>query len=193
MCGECQTVPEPRGLRGFSLVEMLVALSISGLMAAIAVPSFSQLIEQHRIVVITNALMSAFVMARQSAITKNELVAICAGNVESGCHGDWGSGEWLIFTDRNRNGKRDVNEVLIQDGSAALGRTVRILANRPLKTHILFHPIGHAEQPNGAFAAGTLRICAASTSATPGVDLVLSKSGRMRAQAHDAGGNCTPP
>ncbi len=193
MGSECQTGQGTRNHRGFSLVEMLVAASITGLMAAISAPSFSRLIEQHRIFVSSNALMSAFVMARQSAIAKNRIVAICAGSAESGCHTDWSRGEWLIFTDRNRNGKRDTDDVLIQDGSATLGRSVRILANRPMKMPVLFHPIGHAEQPNGAFAAGTLRICAESTSAAAGVDLVLSKSGQMRTQAHDAGGHCTQP
>ncbi len=193
MQSDCLTGPEAHDHRGFSLVEMLVAASIAGLMAAIAAPSFSHLIEQHRMTISSNALMSAFVIARQSAISKNQFVAICAGNVESGCHADWGGGEWLIFTDRNRNGRLDMDESLIQDGSATLGRAVRILANRPMKMPILFHPIGHAEQLNGAFAAGTLRICAASTSSAPGVDLILSKSGQMRAQAHDVGGSCTQP
>lgn len=193
MRSDCLTAPEARDHHGFSLVEMLVAASIAGLMAAIAAPSFSHLIEQHRMAISSNALMSAFVMARQSAIAKNQVVAICAGNVDSGCHSNWDGGEWLIFMDRNRNGRRDPGEILIQDGSATLGSGFRILSNRPMKTPILFHPIGQAEQPNGAFAAGTLRICAESTGATPGVDLILSKSGQMRAQAHDTGGNCSAP
>lgn len=193
MQSDCRSSRVARVHSGFSVAETLIVLSIAGLLAAIAAPSFSHLIEMHRIVVSSNALMGAFAMARQSAIAKNQVVTICAGSVESGCHADWNRAEWLIFTDRNRNGKRDSEDFLIQDGTASTGATVRILANRPLKMPVLFHPIGHAEQPSGAFAAGTIRICATSSSATPGVDLVLSKSGQIRTQAHDAGGNCTQP
>jgi type IV fimbrial biogenesis protein FimT len=190
---ECPTNWRVHHPHGFSLAEMLVAVSIMGLMAAIAVPSMSSLAEHYRINVSSNALMTAFTMARQSAITKNQVVTICAGIAQSGCHNDWSSGQWLIFTDRNRNGKPDLDETVVQEGSAKLGRSVRIMANRSMKMPILFHPIGHAEQPNGAFAAGTLRICAESTKAAPGVDLVLSKSGQMRAQDHIAGASCTAP
>jgi len=190
---ECPSKFRIRAWRGFSIVEMLVAVSIAGLLSAIVVPAFSYLIDQYRITVASNALMSAFVAARQSAIAKNQVVTICSGNPESGCHANWGSGEWLIFTDRNQNGAREADDFLIQSGSANLGSGIRILANRPLQKPVHFQPIGHAEQPSGAFAAGTLRLCRVSSDTAPGIDLVLSKSGHIRTQTHNVGGNCSQP
>lgn len=179
--------------RGVSYAELLVVVALAGLMIALAASAFSNLLAQYRLTVSSNALMSAFMMARQSAITQNQVVALCAGNPESGCHSDWGSGEWLIFTDRNQNGARDADDTLIQSGSAAQGSGIQILPNRPMQKPVLFQPIGHAEQPRGAFAAGTLRLCSNTLNTVLGVDLILSKSGNIRAQPHDSAGNCARP
>lgn len=178
---------------GLSQVELLVVVCIAGLLAAIAAPALTNVITQYRMTVSSNALMSAFALARQSAIAKNQVVTICAGNPEAGCHADWSIGEWLIFNDPNQNGKQDTNEALIHSGSAKLDQAIRILSNRPMQAPVMFQPIGHAEQPNGAFAAGTLRLCTGSRRPVPGIDLILSKSGSMRAQNHGTSGNCTTP
>ena len=179
--------------RGLSSVETLVVIVIATSLAAIAFPSFSQLIAQYRLNAGSNALMSAFIMARQSAIEKNQVIGICAGNTEAGCHSDWSRGEWIVFTDRDRNGKSDEVDDVIQSGSATPDHRIRILPNRPMKQPVLFQPIGHAEQASGAFAAGTLRLCIEASTVTQGVDLILSKSGHLRSQSLDDGSACLPP
>jgi type IV fimbrial biogenesis protein FimT len=176
------------------LVEALVVLTIAGLLATWAAPWLQGWVLQHRLATATNALVAAFALARQTAMTLQRPVALCAG-APPRCHDpagwDWAKG-WLMFFDDNRNGSIDAGEPLLHTAAAA-PEGVAVFANSPLRKPVVFTPLGVAQQAGGAFSAGRIRLCVRSPIRNNVHDLVLAKSGRVRLEESDFGGNCPAP
>ena len=63
--------------RGFTLVEMLVVMTISAILIAAAVPSFQWTIARNRISDATNQLLSHLEYARMEASRRGNTVSIC--------------------------------------------------------------------------------------------------------------------
>jgi len=183
------------GVWGFTSIELMVALTILVVLIGFAVPSFSAMVAQNRLATAANNLSAAFSLARQTAVTRNAPVALCAGDAAHGCHApaDWNwSRGWLVFMDRDRDGVCDAGEPIVHEGAASPVGLV-IAGNSPMQKPIIFSPLGFAAQPGGAFSAGTLRVCATARIQNNARDLILSKSGRVRvAQVHLAGA-CPAP
>jgi type IV fimbrial biogenesis protein FimT len=183
------------GVLGFTTIELMVTLTVLVVLIGFAVPSFSAIVAQNRLAAATNDLAAAFSLARQTAVTRNASVALCAGDAVNGCHApaDWNwSRGWLIFMDRDRNGVRDGNESIVHEGSQSpVG--LKIFGNTPMRKPIIFSPMGFASQSGGAFSAGTVRVCTPARIQDNARDLVLAKSGRVRVEAVDLAGVCTAP
>ncbi len=64
------------GRRAFSLVEMLVVVSIVALLAAITVPGFSGIVRNYNLTDAGKQVVDALSLARQMAISKNQTVEV---------------------------------------------------------------------------------------------------------------------
>ena len=90
--------------KGFTLLELMVTLSILVIMMALAFPSFSTLLVKQKIKSKRDELMSAFQYARTEAVTQNRSVSICpsanpwASNPSCSGSTDWSTG-WIVFYD----------------------------------------------------------------------------------------------
>lgn len=78
---------------GFSIVEVLVVVSIIAVLAAIAVPSFSPMMERMRVRQAVEEMQSTLFLARSEAIKRGGNVSIKA---KSGS--DWSSGWDIVYT-----------------------------------------------------------------------------------------------
>lgn len=65
-------------MSGFTLMEMLVVLTMVGILAAIAIPSFSQQIKQGRVTTAANQLQSVFKFARSEAAKRDTSIVLKA-------------------------------------------------------------------------------------------------------------------
>ena len=63
---------------GFTLIEMITVVAIVGILSAVAMPSYTQIIKQDRIVSTANELMSTFKMARSEAVKQEKIVTLTA-------------------------------------------------------------------------------------------------------------------
>ena len=99
--------------RGFTLVELIIIISIVAILAAIAIPSFQKDLVQREIQNTQVKLRLAIQMARQQAMSQTDHVVICSTNNAKSCINDsWSSG-FLVFNDRNNNRQLDGDEVVL--------------------------------------------------------------------------------
>ncbi len=184
----------PRATYGFTLVEVLIILFVGAILIGLAAPWMRGWVMQHHLATSTNSLLSAFHLARQTAIELHRPVSICAGEsgaCQSRSRWDWSKG-WIVFIDRNRNGLLDGEETPLHTGHASHA-DLAVAANSPLSKTVIFTALGFAEQPGGAFAVGRLRICVPLPIDKNARDLILAKSGRLRLEEADFSGTCPAP
>ncbi|HEU4781280.1 MAG TPA: GspH/FimT family pseudopilin [Steroidobacteraceae bacterium] len=105
-----------RPSRGFTLIELMVALTVLGVLMAISVPTFRQFTRNNSITAVQNDLVTSFNLARSEALRRNRPVSVCASadNATCGAVADWNTG-WIAFIDRGAAGVIDsVDDVIVQ-------------------------------------------------------------------------------
>ena len=81
---------------GFTLVELMVALAVIGILAVIATPSMTDLINNSRVSGQAEELVASLQLARGEAIRRNARVTICAGTGIV-CSGSTAWANWTVF------------------------------------------------------------------------------------------------
>lgn len=85
----------PPSQRGFTLIELMVTVTVLGVLLSLGVPSFARLIASNRITTQTNEFIGGLNLARSEAVRRGLAVAI-RSNAGSGV--DFAAG-WTVFTD----------------------------------------------------------------------------------------------
>nr|WP_298108207.1 GspH/FimT family pseudopilin [uncultured Pseudomonas sp.] len=84
--------------KGFTLIELMVALAVLAILLGIAVPSFGSMIRDSRASTLASELQGALQLARSEAVKRRQSVVVCRRKPgESSCQNgaDWTTG-WLI-------------------------------------------------------------------------------------------------
>lgn len=115
-------------IKGFTLVELVIVVSLVGILATFAVPSFNEMIANARLNSLASDLHSQLAVARSEAIKNNFPVTICASIDQQTCSGsnDWSTG-WIIFSDYSGvYGIKDGVDQIIQVSQPKNGNTTLI-------------------------------------------------------------------
>lgn len=98
------------------MVELIAVLTIGAIFLMAAVPGYQALIQNSKVVAVTNQLSASLNLARMEAVKRGVRVSVCpAGNDALTACGDntqWGAG-WIVFTDADRNNAiQSVNDLV---------------------------------------------------------------------------------
>ena len=166
-----------RPRRGFTLLELIVALGIAGMLLTMGVPAWGKWIAERELRDRAEALQDTLDRARSEAIKRAARVDVCplAGAACAGAAAPWENG-WMMFVDANRSGDRDAGEPLIaRERAAAEGITIR--GNRPVADYVSYASTGQLRRIDGALQMGTFTVCRPGRNARK---VVLANSGRVR-------------
>lgn len=166
--------------RGVGLLELLIALTLVGVVVGFGAPSFHQIALNARRAEQVNALLRALHLARSTAILRAEPVVVCKSRGGRQCANDaspWSDG-WLVFANRDRDSppRVDAGETILAIQPHAEMLVVR--ANRNAVTYWPFALAGTTVSFVFCDERGTREARA----------IIVSQTGRPRLSNRDASG-----
>ncbi|RBP51455.1 GspH/FimT family pseudopilin [Arenicella xantha] len=131
----------------FTILEVMLTLSISSTLIMLAVPSFGSLIIKNQVMTRSNELQTALNLARAYAITNYTHVVVCAAadSDMTSCvdqprrNKNWEHG-WIVYADTNANVTLDSQDVIVNVGQNEGKIAIVFNQNGTLR----FFPDGHA-------------------------------------------------
>lgn len=105
-----------RTCKGFTLIELMVTITVLAILVGIAIPSFRNIIDNNRSLALAQEGQAALQYARSEAVKRKRNVTICRSVNKTACENgtDWSVG-WLV---------REVGGDILKVGDAATGMTV---------------------------------------------------------------------
>ena len=129
---------------GFTLLELMVVLAIAAILATMAAPSFTRLIQSNTMSSTVNTFLADMRYARSESIRRGGGVVMCRSdapeasipvcNNGSGSNGNgWVSG-WIIYLDANNDGTISATELLrVQERITSMNSIVEMKLNPTAK------------------------------------------------------------
>lgn len=173
-----------RKVSGYTLVELVTALAVAALLAALAGPPVSRLLAEIRMLNGLHALTSSLGLARMAAVTAGVPVTVCPSADGRSCRTDltWDDG-WIVYRDPARRPQpASPGAVLLHQQAPGGALRIRGTAGR--------HRVRY--QPSGLSGGNnqTLRVCAGTPGRHVG-NVVVNMAGRPRTRRiPDPGAPC---
>lgn len=173
---------------GFTLLELMVTLSVLAILVALAVPSFTSLINSNRLAAQANEVVASLQLARTEAIRQNSRAVVCRttnGTSCAGANGQWA--RWITYVDTDRNKAISAGEI-VRDSTAA--NAVRISSD---VNTITFFADGIARTGGltSALQGASIVVCIPTTKPAENRRMVQLTSGsRVGTSAINGGGTC---
>ncbi|EXF46429.1 type 4 fimbrial biogenesis protein FimT [Pseudomonas sp. BAY1663] len=115
--------------QGFTLIELIVTLSILTIVVSIAFPVFTEMVARSRQQALLNDVWSTVQNARVTAVLHRETIEICGSKDTVNCTSDWSDG-WLVHSP-GRQQARNLTQLPSSDQLRwrGLGKNIRFRSN----------------------------------------------------------------
>jgi type IV fimbrial biogenesis protein FimT len=165
---------------GFTLIELMVTLTVASILMTVAAPSFREFLQSNRMSTLVNLLLSDLNACRSEAIKRRIPVTLCKSANQTACvtTGGYEQG-WIIFTDTDRDGTVDVNDDSIIRTQGAIGGELTIRGKSPVQNRVSFHDSGNVST-SGTIIFCDARIKVFSTDRGKARAIVINQPGRFR-------------
>jgi len=174
---------------GFTLMELMMTITVLGVLTALAVPSFTTMTNKNRLASESNELLSGIQCARMEAIRTNSKVTFCgAANSSVAADADCGTGVqpyWVVIGNAAGGGQQQLRVFEVKEPlqvSTAL-------------TSISFSADGLArDSATHALVSGTITVCLPATKPAQNKRVLNIASGsrvNITTPTADGGGTCS--
>lgn len=165
-----------RRQRGFTLIELMTAVGLTGLMLSMAVPALDSFVLNARQTGTINDFVSSMHLARSTAIMTNTRVTLCPSANGVTCENtDWDRG-WIVFSDLDSDQIVDLNETIINASDGANSLSIK---SAEFGQFLLYRPNGRVMNISVNGSSGAFTICDGRGASRAKV-MIVDLSGRPR-------------
>ena len=183
------------GVHGFTLIELMVAMSVAAILLVAAVPGFESVVNSNRLASTSNEMIASLQTARMEAMRRNRRAALCfsanAGASDPTC-ATTGINGWITFVDADRSGVFNAGDTLLR--TATFDAPVAVQSSATLGNKLAFRSDGMAHDATGALVEGVVQVCIPTRRPAQNVRRIRIASGsRISVSPSDGAGTCTAP
>ena len=160
-----------RSLRGFTIIELMVALAVAAVLITIGLPAFNGFLGQQRLTTYTNDLISGIAYARSEAAKLGGVVSVQALTTDN--NNEWGGGYCIVAGNPG-----NCNGTPLRRVAAPTAVTLDAIGGLEAIYTLSFNSRGLLV---GA-AGGAIQICSTDVSVVNGRTLNVTPVGRTMAQ-----------
>lgn len=143
-----RSVDRFRRRHGFSLIELMVVMTVVAILLCTGVPLIRNLLESQRLTTATNAFFTSVNLARAEAIRRGVRVDM----VPSTDSGEWANG-WVIFVDEDNDQRADSDEEKIfMHGAVGQGISIKASLTDTSLPYLAYNGIGRTRTNASAYA-----------------------------------------
>lgn len=142
--------------KGYSLIELMTTIAVASILITVALPGMQNFRMNSRMTGAINELVSTIHLARNTAITTNARVTVCASSNGDTCESvAWDKG-WIAFVDRDSDQFVDDDETVLRSGSEADGLAI---SSAQYPTFLVYRPNGRAMKNTVSENSGQFTFC----------------------------------
>lgn len=172
---------------GFTIIEMMFAIAVMAILAAIAIPNFSDTVKANRVQSQARDLYSQLNYARSEAVSRGSTVLFCRSSDASTCSGTWSNG-WIVCVDKNNNNGCDAGEVLkvYRDLGQNTLSAVDNAGTPVAQNYFSFSRTGAVKGSPTSSANFTLKICDSGAEAKYARAVLITAAGQILLSAQNS-------
>ena len=171
-----------KGDCGFTLLELMAGVAVLGILFAIGIPSFRDMLAANRVTTVANSLVTALNLARGESRKRGIAVTVCAANAaQDDCvdSASWDLG-WIVFTDDTGTpGVVDPDDELLQSFPAPASGFPVTATNPATLSYVRFLRSG---APDSGTSTRTLKLSRPSCTDDAARQISIANTGRISSE-----------